>query len=123
MNVVTRAAQVALVGSGGALLVLGLVIWTGQADGLIPLHTLVGVVLVLSLWTIAAIAGRAGVNRWLIATAVAWSVLAPTLGTTQEALLEGDWHWTIQVLHLLVGMAVVAWGQALVLLMGRPSRG
>src|SRR5689334_17946594 len=123
LRTATRAAQAALVGSGAILLVLGVMIWTGNADGLIPLHVLIGIVLVLSLWTIAAIAARSGVNRWLVAAAVAWSVGAPVLGTTQEALIEGGWHWTIQVLHLVVAMGVVAWGRVLIVLMGRAARG
>ena len=122
LHAATMAAQAALIAAGAALLVLGVVIWTGNFDDLIPLHVLVGIVLVLSLWTIAAIAARSGVDRWLVGAAVAWSVAAPLLGTTQEALVQGGWHWTIQVLHLVVAMGVVAWGRLLVLLMARGPR-
>jgi hypothetical protein len=31
----------------------------------------------------------------------------PILGVTQGRLLPGSWHWLIQVLHLLVGLAAI----------------
>ena len=112
-------AQAFLFGSAVVLLVLGAIIWTGHADELIPVHVLVGFVLVLSLWTIAAIAARAGVSRAVVAGAVAWSVVAPVLGATQDALVTGAAHWTIQLLHLMIGMGVVAWGRLLITRTGR----
>lgn len=121
LDTAVKAAQAVLVGSGASLLVLGGIIWTGQGDQLITIHILIGLVLVLSLWTIAAFAARLGVSGRLIAIAVAWSIVAPILGITQEALLEGDWHWTVQVLHLLIGMGVVGWGRFLVVSMRRAS--
>lgn len=118
----TNAAQALLFASTAGLLVLGAIIWTGRADELIPIHLLTGLVLVLSLWTIAAIAARAGVSQRLIAGAVAWSIVAPVLGATQEALVTGQWHWTIQLLHLAVSMGVVAWGRLLIVRMKAASR-
>lgn len=117
LDAVTNTAQAVLFLAAAAQLALGAVIWTGEADQLIPVHILIGIVLVLSLWTIAAIAARSGVGAGLIAAAVAWSVVAPILGTTQEGLLEGDWHWTVQVVHVLIGIGVAVWGRALVVLM------
>ncbi len=114
LNTVTNTAQAVLFVSTAAQLAAGAVIWSGEADQLIPVHILIGIVLVLSLWTIAAIAARSGVSAQLIAAAVAWSIVAAILGTTQERILEGDWHWTIQAVHLLVGIGVAVWGRALV---------
>lgn len=109
-----KTAQAVLVGSAAVLLVMGLVIWTAGAEDLIPLHLLIGIVFVLSLWTIAAIAARSGASGRLVAMAVAWSIVAVILGTTQAALGVGDWHWTVQVLHVVVAMGMVAWGRLLV---------
>ncbi len=114
-------SQAALVASGAVLLLVGLIVWTGRADELIPLHLLIGLVLVLSLWTIAAIAARAGVSGKVVGAAVGWSLLAAVLGTTQQTLLSGDLHWTIEVLHLLVGMGVIGWGRILVVLTRRAA--
>ena len=99
--------------SGLLLLLLGLAIWTGRADQVILIHTLLGIVLVLALWTLSFFAARAGVPmRWVV-VAVAWGLVAPILGLTQQGLVNGDWHWTIQVLHLLIGLGAIAQGENL----------
>jgi hypothetical protein len=110
----TNVARFALLGSGALLLVLGLTIWISKSDVLVPIHEELGYLLVLSLWTIAAIAARSGVSGRLVAGAFAWSIVAITLGLSQEFLLTGSWHWTIQVSHVVVSMGVIAWGQRLV---------
>lgn len=122
LSTVTKTAQAVLFLSVAIQLALGATIWTGEADQLIPVHILVGVLLVLSLWTIAAIAAWSGVGVALIAGAVAWSIGAALLGLTQEQLLEGDWHWTVQVAHVLIGIGVALWGRALVVSMRMASR-
>ncbi len=99
--------------SGVLLLLLGIAIWTGRADGVIPVHQLLGFVLVLSLWTLSFLAARAGVQMKWVALAVAWGLVAPILGFTQEGLLTGGWHWTIQVLHLLIGLGAIGMGENL----------
>jgi len=99
--------------SGVLLLLLGIAIWTGRADGVIPVHQLLGFVLVLSLWTLSFLAARAGVQMKWVALAVAWGLVAPILGLTQEGVLTGGWHWTIQVLHLLIGLGAIGMGENL----------
>lgn len=121
MNTAVKVARAVLMGSGALVVVLGLIIWTGNADGLIGIHELLAYVLVLALWTIAAIAARSGVSWRLVVLAVVWSVVAAVLGGYQEKLVEGDWHWTIQVLHLVVGMGIMAWGQLLVIVIRRKA--
>src|SRR5258707_8578493 len=99
--------------SGTLLVLLGIAIWTGRAAAIVPLHEFLGFVLVLSLWALAFFAARAGVPRGMVAAAVAWGVIAPILGLTQANLLTNNWHWTIQVLHLLVGLAAIGTGEGL----------
>lgn len=99
--------------SGLLLILLGIAVWTGRADGVIPVHELLGFVLVLSLWTLSFLAARAGVPMQWVALAVVWGLVAPILGLTQEGLLAGDWHWTIQVLHLLIGLGAIGMGENL----------
>lgn len=96
--------------SGFIQIVLGLLFWTGNALGLIPVHIFFGSVLVLSLWTLAIMAARAGVQPGLVALALVWGLITPILGLTQGQLLVNSSHWIIQVLHLLVGIG--AMGQA-----------
>lgn len=105
--------------SGLLLIVLGLTFWTGRALQLVPVHELLGFVLVFSLWTLSFFAARAGVPMGWVLLAVAWGLVAPILGLTQERLLTGDWHWTIQVLHLLIGIGAIGQGEGLVFRMRR----
>ncbi|MHB8587489.1 MAG: hypothetical protein ACYDA0_01405 [Candidatus Dormibacteraceae bacterium] len=99
--------------SGLLLILLGLAIWTGHVDQVIPVHEFLGFVLVLSLWTLSFYAARAGIPmRWVV-VAVVWGLAAPILGLTQQGMLTGDWHWTIQVLHLLIGLGAIGLGENL----------
>jgi len=54
-----------------------------------------------------------------VIAAVAWGLIAPILGLTQANLLTNNWHWVIQVLHLLVGLAAIGTGEGLVQRMRR----
>jgi hypothetical protein len=114
----TRLAQLLIRALGAIMLVLGLLFWTGNALTLIPIHMLVGLLLVLMLWTLAALAARAGVDLRLVLLAVAWGAIVPILGLTQDTLLLGPAHVLIQVLHLCVGLAAIALGEVL----GRRAR-
>jgi hypothetical protein len=95
-------------------IVTGLLFWTGNALALIPLHMLSGLVLVLSLWTIAFVAFRSSVAPGLVVLSVLWGLLVVALGVTQTQLLPGELHWIIQVLHLLVGLVALGLADAMV---------
>jgi hypothetical protein len=94
-------------------IVLGLLFWTGNQVTLVPVHILVGLLLVLSLWTIALIGAFSGVQPGLVIVAFLWGALVIVLGLTQARILTGDAHWVIQVLHLLVGLAAIAQAEGL----------
>jgi hypothetical protein len=110
MKIATTVFQTLVRLSGLILISLGVLFWTGHALTLIPVHMLVGFVLVFSLWALAVLAARAGVHASLVALAIVWGFVVPILGLTQDRLLPGDAHWVIQVLHLLVGLGAI--GQA-----------
>ena len=99
--------------SGLVLLVLGVIFWTGNLDSLHLLHILLGLLLVLGLWTLAAIAIRAHAAVGIAVLALAWGVVLPVLGLTQVNLLPGGSHWVIQVLHLLVGLGAIGLAERL----------
>jgi hypothetical protein len=113
MNKAITVVHMTLRGYGLLLVLLGVAIWTGRADGIIPIHELLGFVLVLSLWTLAYFGARAGVPKGMVAAAVAWGLIAPILGLTQANLLDNSWHWVIQVVHLLVGLAALGTGEGI----------
>jgi len=92
---------------GSIMIVLGVLFWTGNATTLIPIHMLLGVTLVLLLWTLAVSGAIARVNAGLVAVALVWGLIVPVLGVTQTRLLPGPAHWVIQTLHLLVGLIAI----------------
>jgi hypothetical protein len=100
----------AVVITGVIQIVFGVLFWTGHAQALIPLHMLVGVLFVLSLWTVAALAIRARLSGILIVPAFVWGAVVLFFGLTQAQFSPGSGHWIIRVLHLVVGLG--AMGQA-----------
>src|SRR5689334_9673387 len=104
MTMTFTAAHMLVRITGVLLLILGLLFWTGDALGLIPIHMLLGVLLVLALWLLAATASLLGIPLGLaIATALV-GLLVAALGFTQDSLFPGAAHWVIQVLHLVLGV-------------------
>ncbi len=96
--------------SGAIQIILGVLFWAGIALSLLPVHIFFGSVLVLSLWTLAILAARAGVSPGQVALALVWGLVLPIVGLTQGQLLVGPEHWLIQVVHLLLGIGAI--GQA-----------
>ena len=113
MRYATTAALMVIRLTGLIQIVLGVLFWTGNARALIPVHMLVGFVLVLTLWILAVLATRAGVDPGFVALALLWGVLVLVLGLTQQRLLPGDGHWVIQVLHLILGLVAIGQGEEL----------
>lgn len=113
MQTATTIALMVLRFTGLAQIVLGLLFWTGNSLSLIPVHMLLGFVLVISLWSLAGLAAGAGAHPGIVVLALLWGVLVPVLGLTQQRLLPGDLHWLVQVLHLLVGLTAIGLGERL----------
>jgi len=95
------------------LVVLGVLFWTGNAFQLIPVHMLLGFLLVLALWGLAIVGAIARVPVGIVVAAVVWGVVVIWLGVNQDSLLPGDLHWIIRILHLLVGVAAVGLAESL----------
>jgi hypothetical protein len=99
--------------TGVIMIVLGLLFWSGNAEGLIPVHMLIGITLVLALWGLAVIGALARVSVRLVGVALVWGLIVPLLGLSQTQLLPGSAHWLIQVLHLLVGLGAISLAETL----------
>jgi hypothetical protein len=87
--------------------ILGILVWTGHGDSLIPLHIAVGLLLVVDLWAAVALGLRAAAPIGLVVLALVWSVGMPVFGLVQTNLLPGGAHVAVQLLHLVVGLAAV----------------
>jgi hypothetical protein len=115
MSAAVTAIQVLTRASGLAQLALGLLFWTGNQLALVPLHVLNGLLFVLLLEVQAAVAARAGVSSGLVLVSVAWGIVVPVLGMTQRQVLPGEWHWVVQVAHLVVGLVAMGLAERLAL--------
>jgi hypothetical protein len=122
LKTVTNVAQVLVRFTGAIQIILGVIIWFGIADAFIPVHVVSGIILVLSFWTLAIIAARAGVNVGLAIFAIVWGLMAAVLGMIQEGLIPGQAHWIIQVIHLFMGMVVIGLGERLTRLIVRGQK-
>ena len=98
---------------GVVQIVLGLLFWFGVARGLVNLHMLVGIVLVLSVWSLCVLAAINRVPPVLPAVGFLLGLLVVWLGLNQTSLLPGGAHWVIQVLHLLVGVSAIGFSEML----------
>jgi uncharacterized protein YacL len=116
-----KVARLLVRACGVIVLVLGLLFWLGDAPrSLVPIHMLLGIVLVLALWWLAYMGARAGVTKGLVATAAVIGLLTAYVGAAQGSMLpDPSVHWIIQVVHLILGMAAIGLGEALA---GRAAR-
>ena len=113
VNIFTTARMAVRV-VGLAMLILGVVTWTGGAGGLVPVHVILGIGLVLALWTVAVVARKSGVRPVLATMANGWGVLLVVFGMTQAEILPGnDLHLAIRVIHLFAGLAAVGLAETL----------
>src|ERR1051326_6280608 len=94
--------------TGVILLILGLLLWTGDVPlTLIPIHILLGVIMVLALWLLAATASQQGMALGIAVL----GLITLVFGLMQHGLVPGGAHWVIQAIHLILGMAAVGSGE------------
>ncbi len=98
---------------GLALVVLGVLFWTGRALGLLPVHMLLGALFVVCLWVLVGLALSARAGATFTLGVFVWSLIVLWLGMMQLRLLPGSRHWIVQVVHLLVGVIAIGFGHAL----------
>ena len=99
--------------AGLVALLLGIFLWVGGGGGIVPLHMLVGVVLVVGLVVLAVLGLRAGTGPALPAVAIGWGILTIVFGLNQAIILPGDMHVVVEIAHLLVGIVAIGIGEAL----------
>jgi hypothetical protein len=109
---VFRIASIVLRLGGALAVILGILFWSGNALNLIPLHMLLGLLVVLSLWIVGIGQAFSSGGSWPLAGgALLLGLLVIVVGMTQSSLLVGPFHWVIQVMHLLLGILAVGIGQ------------
>ena len=113
MATAMKVAQALLGLAGLALIGLGFGLWSGRALNFVPLHEQLGIFIVVELWVLAGIGAVYGVSRIRVAIAVVWGFVVIGFGFAQAGMMLGDLHWTIRILHLLVGL-VALWQGAVI---------
>lgn len=102
-------------------LILGIIFWTSDVQGvLVPIHMLLGILVVLSLWVLGYAIATAprGKNIGLAVGAVVLGLLVLIVGLTQNNLSgplgpDASAHWVIQVVHLILGLLAIGIGEAI----------
>ncbi len=113
MKQTATAAQPVVGLIGLVMITLGLLFWSGNALSLVPVHMLLGLLLVALLWTLAIMGIRAHVAAGLVVLAIVVGFVVPILGLLQSGLLTGQLHWIIRGTHLLVGLIAIALAEGL----------
>lgn len=119
MKYIVRTTRLLISIFGIALVVLGILFWTGHALSLLQLHMTLGGLFVLCLWVLVVLGFLTPGSRPLALLVLIWSLIVPALGATQVRLLPGSDHWVIQATHLLVGIIAMGLGHALARRIGR----
>ena len=88
-------------------LALGILFWTGNADSFQIVHIVIGILVVLSLWTLGIALGLLGGSFGLPLAAFVIGFLLVLVGLFQTRWLEPNNHWIIQVIHLLLGLSAI----------------
>ena len=123
--VATIASWVVRLG-GLVMIVLGLLFWSGNALTLKNEHELLGVLVVLALWTLAFVALRRGVNVGLVVGGLLLGVVVIAFGMSQTSLMNGATRAvveTIKVVHLALGLALISLGEMFTARILRLDRG
>jgi len=87
-------------------LVSGIVFWTGNADNFQIVHIVIGILVVLALWTLGIAQGIQGGSFGLALATFVVGFLLVLVGLFQQRWLV-DNHWIIQVIHLLLGLSAI----------------
>ena len=98
-------------------LILGIIVWIANINIIVPIHMLLGILVMLSLWALAFGIATApkGRNIGLAIGAFVLSLVMLFVGLqqTNSLFLTPSTHWIIQVVHLLIGIGAIGIGEAI----------
>jgi len=99
---------------GTLALLLGLLFWLGFVTGLVPVHMLVGIVVVVLLWILGLLQlrGYRGSAALAVVALIVGLVLV-AIGLSQNSLQPGPNHWIVQVVHLMLGLLAIGVGEVI----------
>ena len=95
-----------------AMLVMGVMVWMGNAP-LVNGHIGLGFIFTLLVLLQAVLGGIAGGGWGLAGLTALWGVLLPVIGLGQRAVMVGDAHWVVRVFHMLFSLTTMAFVEML----------
>jgi len=108
---VIRIASAVLSLAGLLALILGLFYWTGTALYLLQMHMLLRFLAVGALWVIGIGQAFSKAGNWVIAAcALVVGAVTIVIGVIQSSLMVGEFHWVIQIIHLVLGLLTIGMG-------------
>jgi hypothetical protein len=106
-----RYASAILTLAGILALVIGLLSWSGTAAHLMTMHMPLGFLTVGALWVIGIAQAVVKGGSWLIAAcAIIFGTVTIVFGLLHTALMAGEFHWLIQVVHVALGILAIGLG-------------
>ena len=90
-----------------AMLVMGVMVWMGNAS-LVNGHIGLGFIFTLLVLLQAVLGGIAGGGWGLAGLTALWGVLLPVIGLGQRSIMVGDAHWVVRVFHMLFSLTTMA---------------
>ena len=95
-----------------AQVILGLLIWFGRLS-FTQIHVALGSLFVLDLWILSLIALFALSARGLSLFTLLFGGLIMWFGVAQGTMFPGSLHWTVRLIHLLLGVSGMALAEPL----------
>jgi predicted CoA-binding protein len=108
---VEKIAQWTLYVAGALALLLGVIVWPGNVAAAGGIHATAGWLVILSVWTLAAVAWRSGVARGAVWFAIGWGLVTALGAAAQYQRPAGS---VITLLHVATSIGALVVGQRLV---------
>ena len=107
-----RVASLSLRIAGVLALFLGLELLSGSGGWLVPVHVVLGLVVVVALWALGLMQARlVGGSKALAGAALLVGLLLPIVGLGQTAWFSGGGRVLTQLVHVVFGFAAIGVGE------------
>jgi uncharacterized membrane protein YczE len=88
-------------------------LWSGRGYEYLRLHMWLGFIITFALLLLVILALLARVRPAMPLVTFVWAVLLPVIGIAQLRIVPGPNHWTIRVIHLILGVGAIGLGEVL----------
>ncbi len=115
MNILVRVAAMGVRIFGAIVLVLGIIFFFASNltdnNTVLLIHITSGVIVALSVIVLGSAQAMRGGSPGLAAGAIVLGIAAYFFGLYQANILPDNGHWIIEILHLVIGIALIGLGE------------